>query len=132
MIKYPLSKNHADTITSRTGKKLSDVHIKDVLTGTVTAEDIKISKETLKMQGEVAKEHGKKQMARNLTRAGELVEVDDQLILEIYDKLRPNRSTKKELLNYAGLLETKYKAFETARLVREAADVYERRGILMG
>ncbi|WP_170311578.1 diol dehydratase small subunit [Vallitalea okinawensis] len=131
MIKYPLSENHTDTLTSRTGKRLSEVYIEDVLAGTVTAEDIKISKDTLKMQGEVAKDHGKKQMARNFTRAGELVEVNDQLILEIYNKLRPNRSTKKELMDYAVHLETKYMAFETAMLVREAAEVYERRGILM-
>lgn len=128
---YPLSNNAVDQIRSKTGKKLNEITMEDILKGNITAEDIKISKKVLKMQGQVAKEHGRPQMERNFIRAGELVDVEDHLILEIYNKLRPNRSTKNELQQYAKLLEEKYNASSCANLIREAADVYERRGILL-
>lgn len=131
MIQYPLSKHMKETIKSKTGKKLQDVTIDTVLRGEIDADDIKISRETLSLQGEIAKADGKKQMAENFNRAGELTEVSDALILEIYNKLRPHRSTKEELLSYASRLEGEYKATECAKLIREAAMIYERRGILL-
>ena len=50
MSNYPLGKNEADTITSKTGKKLSQITLEEVKRGNVTAEDIKISPEMLKRQ----------------------------------------------------------------------------------
>ena len=70
------------------------------------------------------------QMEQNFVRAGEMVDMEDALLLEIYDKLRPNRSTKQELLEYASRLENEYQAVECAKLIRQAASVYERRGVL--
>ncbi len=37
-------------------------------------------------------------MDANFQRASELVNVPDDVILDMYNKLRPNRSTKKELI----------------------------------
>jgi propanediol dehydratase small subunit len=48
----------------------------------------------------------------------------------MYDMLRPRRSTLAELLVLAETLETEYRAPENARLVREAASVYQARGLL--
>ena len=48
MSSYPLGQSEADTITSRTGKKLSQITLEEVKKGNVTADDIKISAETLK------------------------------------------------------------------------------------
>jgi propanediol dehydratase small subunit len=48
----------------------------------------------------------------------------------MYNALRPYRCTKKELLDMAGELESKYQATVCAALVREAAQEYERRGRL--
>lgn len=127
MIKYPLPK---DMVKSHTGKKLDSINMESVLDGSVTSEDIKISRETLKLQGEIANEAGKKQLQQNFDRASELTDVEDELILEIYDKLRPNRATKDELLGYADTLEKKYRAFMCADFIRDAVRVYERRGIL--
>ena len=104
MSSYPLGQSEADTITSRTGKKLSQITLDEVKKGNVTADDIKISAETLKKQGQVAK--------------------------EAYNKLRPNRSTKKELILMAQELLQKYNAPHCAKLVLEAAEIYEKRGIL--
>lgn len=55
----------------------------------------------------------------------------DDVILKMYDKLRPNRSTKLELVLMAQELLEKYNAKNCARLVMEAAEVYEKRGILL-
>ena len=51
-------------------------------------------------------------------------------LLEIYNALRPYRSNKQELLDIAGELDGKYGAKTAASLVREAAEVYEKRGRL--
>ena len=42
MSSYPLGQSEADTITSRTGKKLSQITLDEVKKGNVTADDIKI------------------------------------------------------------------------------------------
>ena len=76
--------------------------------GNVTADDIKISAETLKKQGQVAKEADNPTMDANFQRAAELVNVPDDIILDMYNKLRPNRSTKKELILMAQELLQKY------------------------
>ena len=52
----------------------------------------------LKRQGQVAKEADNPQMEANFQRASELANVPDEVILNMYNKLRPNRSTKTELV----------------------------------
>jgi propanediol dehydratase small subunit len=131
MSNYPLGKNEADTITSRTGKKLSQITLDEVKRGNVTAEDIKISSEMLKRQGQVASAADNPQMEANFERASELVNVPDDVILAMYNKLRPNRSTKRELVMMAQELLEKYQAPHCAKLVLEAAEIYEKRGILL-
>jgi propanediol dehydratase small subunit len=131
MSTYPLGKSEADTITSKTGKKLSQITLDEVKRGNVTAEDIKISSEMLRRQGAVAAEAGNPQMEANFERAAELVNVPDGVILDMYNKLRPNRSTKMELVKIAQELLEKYHAPHCAKLVLEAAEIYEKRGILL-
>ncbi len=124
---YPLSKNKADIIKSSTGKSLNDFTVDNVMNGSITPEDIRIAPETLEMQAQVAESDGRKPFAQNLRRAAELIAVPDNRILEIYDKLRPYRSTKDELIEIANELEVKYNAKVNAALVREAATLYEKR-----
>lgn len=131
MSNYPLGQHEADTITSKTGKKLNEITLEEVKKGNVTAEDIKISSEMLKRQGQVAKEADNPQMTANFERASELVNVPDDVILNMYNKLRPNRSSKRELLLMAQELLEKYQAPHCAKLVLEAAEIYEKRGILL-
>ena len=128
---YPLGKSEADTITSKTGKKLSQITLDEVKKGNLNAEDIKISAEMLKRQGAVAAEADNPQMEANFERAAELVNVPDDVILNMYNKLRPNRATKTELVLMAKELLEKYQAPHCAKLVLEAAEVYEKRGILL-
>jgi propanediol dehydratase small subunit len=56
--------------------------------------------------------------------------ISDERVLQIYNSLRPNASTKAELEAIAEELESQYSATLLAELVREAAEVYERRDIL--
>ena len=130
-MKYPLGENERASITSKTGKKLDDITLDAVKEGRITAEDIKISKEMLRRQGQVAMAADSAPMARNFERAAELVDVPDDVILHMYDMLRPNRATKAQLLAMADELATKYHAKTCAKLVLEAAEVYEKRGILL-
>lgn len=130
-MQYPLGENERERITSKTGKKLSDITLDEVMKNHVAPDDIKISKEMLRAQGQVAKEAGNNPMEKNFERAAELVDVPDDVILKMYDKLRPNRSTKLELVMMAQELLEKYNARNCARLVMEAAEVYEKRGILL-
>ena len=93
-MQYPLAEHEKDNITSKTGKKFTDITLDEVMKDHIAPDDIKISKEILKAQGQVALEAGNDPMEKNFERAAELVDVPDDVILKMYDKLRPNRSTK--------------------------------------
>lgn len=127
---YPLAQKRKDLVKTVSGKGLDDITLDAVLNGKITPQDIRITANTLILQAEVAESVGRVQFARNLRRAAELTIVPDDRILEIYNAMRPRRSTKEDLLEIAKELEEKYNAKMNAQLIREAADVYERRGIL--
>lgn len=130
-MQYPLGEHERDRITSRTGKKLDELSLDEVRKGHVAPDDIKISAEMLRAQGEVADQAGNAPMKKNFERAAELTNVPDDVILRMYNKLRPNRATKTELARMAEELLEKYHAPNCAKLVLEAAEVYEKRGILL-
>lgn len=127
---YPLGTNRPDLIKTPTNKTLDDITLKGVMDGNVTPKDIRIAPETLELQAQVAESMGRKPLAQNFRRASELIEIPDERILEIYNALRPHRSSKEELLAIAEELETQYNATINAKLIRDAADVYEKRDIL--
>ncbi|MCI5724511.1 MAG: diol dehydratase small subunit [Fusobacterium gastrosuis] len=127
---YPLSEKKASILKSATGRTLSEFTMENVMSGKIGAADCRIAPETLEYQAQVAESLNRKSFARNLRRAAELIAVPDERILEIYNLLRPYRSTKKELLAVADELENKYNAKVNAQLVREAAELYEKRNRL--
>ena len=126
---YPLSA-HMDVL-SKTGKKQSEITLDAVVRGEITPEDIKISRETLLLQGEAAIKSSRPHLAHNFQRAAELTDIPDELLLQMYGKLRPYRTTKAELLEMANTLRTTYNAPITAKLIADAAEIYEKRGILL-
>lgn len=126
---YPLSKSNIN-IRSRSGKSIKEITIDEVINGKVTGEDIKISKETLRLQGEFAKSEGRIQLGENFERASELVDIPDEELLIIYNMLRPNRSTEEELLLKAIEVKEKYNAISCSNLIIDAVNVYKKRGIL--
>lgn len=127
---YPLGLKKPNLIKTATGKSLDELSLEGVLNGQVSKDDLKISPETLELQAQIAEQAGRVQVARNFRRAAELNVIPDERILQIYNALRPYRSTKQELLDIASELETKYNAVLNAAHVREAAEVYESRGVL--
>lgn len=127
---YPLGEKLPEKIYSPTGKKLADMDLNQLLKGQLTAEDMRIAPETLEMQAQVAEAVGRDSFARNLRRAAELIAVPDDRVLEIYNALRPYRSTKEELYEIAAELQDKYNCSINAAFLREAAEVYEKRGRL--
>lgn len=127
---YPLAKKRPELIKTPTNKKLKDITLENVLNGNITSTDVRISPETLELQAEVAEGVNRDPFAKNLRRAAELIAISDERILEIYNALRPNRSTKQELLDIADELEEKYNAPINSDLVREAVGVYEKRNML--
>jgi propanediol dehydratase small subunit len=124
---YPLGAKRPDLIRTPTNKKLEEITLKGVHDGSVTPEDVRIAPETLEYQAQIADSMGRRPLAKNFRRAAELIAVPDARILEIYNALRPYRSTKEELQAIADELEYKYNAIASAKLVREAAEVYEQR-----
>ena len=126
---YPLGVKMPEAIKTPTGKPFSSLSYEKVIAGELTSDDMRIAPETLEMQAQVAESVGRDAFAGNLRRAAELIAVPDERLLQIYNALRPYRSTKQELLDIAAELEG-YKCTIAAGLVREAAEVYEKRGRL--
>ncbi|MDW5596151.1 diol dehydratase small subunit [Conexibacter stalactiti] len=127
---YPLSGRRPELLRTPSGKTLDDITLEAVLDKTVTDDDLRITPETLELQAQIAEQTERPQMAENLRRAGELTRVPDERLLEIYNSLRPGASSKEQLLSIAEELEGQFQAPVNAALVREAADVYERRDCL--
>ena len=127
---YPLGESMPEKIKSASGKSLDELTLEGVINGTLTAADFRITKETLELQAQVADSVNRKSFGMNLRRAGELIPVPDARLLEIYNALRPYKSTKAELYAIADELINVYGAKVSGNFVKEAADVYEKRNRL--
>jgi propanediol dehydratase small subunit len=119
-----------DNACSFTGRPLKDLTIEKIRAGELSAEDFRTSAATLRQQANVAESGGYRQLAENLRRAAELTCISNEEVLEIYNQLRPGRSNYRSLSALAERLETEYQATLTAALVKEAAEVYRKRGIV--
>ena len=124
---YPLI-DHATDLHAMSGRLLSEVTL-DALEDLSIA-DVQISPATLRTQAEIARQAGFRQLATNLARAAELTAVPNAELLRMYELLRPQRASHAELLALADELERSYEAVENARMVREAAEVYQGRGLM--
>ncbi|WP_159722848.1 diol dehydratase small subunit [Enterococcus sp. CSURQ0835] len=129
---YPLYEKHPELVLSPKGTGINEITLDKVLSGEVDGQDLRITSETLKYQGEIAKSAGRSALQQNFARAAELTAVPDERLLAMYGALRPYRSSKAELLQLADELETEYNATITAKFVREAATHYEARKKLKG
>ncbi|WP_413738862.1 propanediol dehydratase small subunit PduE [Sodalis sp. RH21] len=129
---YPLTNKHPEWVKTGTGKTLDDLTLANVLNGRVTAQDVRITPEILRIQADIARAAGRDLLAMNFERAAELTAVPDERVLEIYNALRPFRSSKEELLAIAEELQTRYQATICAGFVREAAGYYVQRKKLKG
>ena len=127
---YPLREHAADTLRAASGRPLADVTEAALDAGELSIADTQVSADTLRAQAEVARRAGHPQLAANLRRAAELAAVPNADLLRMYDTLRPGRATHAQLLALADELAARYGAADCAAFVREAAEVYLRRGLL--
>ena len=127
---YPLAEKRPDLVRTRGGKTLDDLTLAAIEAGEVSLEDLRITPQALRQQAEIATAAGRPTLGRNFDRAAELIDVPQDVILGIYELLRPGRAKdKSDLLDAARLLRDTYKAHKMAAFVEEAAEVYERRGL---
>ena len=110
------------------GVDSAEISVEDVRRGDVTLDDVRIHPDTLEHQACVAERHGNSQLAANFRRAAELTLLPDEEIMELYEALRPQRSTTDELRSIAARLTSKG-AHRNAELFMQAADVYARRNL---
>jgi propanediol dehydratase small subunit len=123
---YPLGTSRPELVRTPGGIALDEL---ELYGARVEAAELRATPDTLRLQANVARSSGREQLADNLLRAAELAPLPDETILEIYTALRPGRSTAAELEAWAVRLDD-WQAPGTAAFVREAAQVYARRGLL--
>jgi propanediol dehydratase small subunit len=128
---YPLGQKRPETVSTPSGVALDDVTVDAMREGRLAWEDLRATPETLRQQAAVADAVGRTALADNLRRAAELAAIPSETILEIYTALRPHRSTKDGLEAWATRLD-EAGAPLSAAFVREATEVYVRRGLLAG
>ncbi len=128
--RYPLGQNGPERIHSRTGVALQDITLEAVRAGRVEPGDLTIRADTLQMQANIAAEAGYRQLAGNLRRAAELVNIPNERLLQIYEAIRPRRSSYGELISLSEELASRYEAAENARFIRQAAEAYRANGLL--
>lgn len=122
--------NSDSTIRTNSGRALDELTIDALRAGSLTADDFRISRETLNQQAEAAERAGYGQLAENLRRGAEMTAMSNQQVLDIYNLLRPGRATYGELIDMAHRLEHEQKMPLVAAFVREAAEAYRERGLV--
>ena len=127
---YPLGERRPDLVRTATGLALGELTLDGLRDGAFTAEELRATPQTMRLQAQVARAAGREPLAANLERAAELAGVDGETILAIYTALRPHRSAAAELEAWAVRLESELDAPLNAAFVREAAAQHGRRGLL--
>ncbi len=127
---YPLMDSAADDLHAMSGRRLSTITDDATETERLTIDDLQISGDALRAQATIARQGGYPQLAANLARAAELTAVPNAEVLRMYETLRPGRSSYAELIALAERLEQAYNAPQNGAFVREAAEVYQLRGLL--
>ncbi len=127
---YPLAETRPDQVKGKRGKTLAEITLDAVIIGSVTMEDLRITPKALEDQAEIARAAGRPTLALNFERAAELVEVPQDVIMAVYELLRPGRAASKQiLLDAARAMRESHGAERIARFIEEAAATYEERGL---
>lgn len=129
---YPLFDEHPEVIKAYSGKKINDINMDNLLKGELSSDDARIHKDILLIQSEIANSAGQTQVAQNLKRAAELTVVPDDLILHIYDLIRPYHGSYDEIVEAASILRNKYDATINSEFLLEAASILKDRKKLKG
>lgn len=127
---YPLAEKRPEVVRGKRGKGLDELTLDALMEDRVTLEDLSITTLALSQQADIARAAGRPTLAANFDRAAELVDVPQEVIMRIYELLRPGRAESKDaLLAAASELREAHGAAGMAAFIAEAAEVYERRGL---
>ena len=88
---YPLAESGASSLCAASGRLLRDIDLERAAAGELSAADLRVSGDTLRIQARIAAEAGYSQLASNLIRAAELTSVPNEELLKMYEMLRPGR-----------------------------------------
>src|SRR5215216_6878419 len=89
---YPVGEKQPERVRTRNGHPLSELTLDNLLAGQVTVSDFGITAEALRLQAAIAEQAGRPNLAQNLRRGAELVEIPDNVLLGVYELLRPGRA----------------------------------------
>jgi propanediol dehydratase small subunit len=127
---YPLAEKRPELVQGKRGKTIDAISLDGLMSGDVTLEDLSITKRALNQQAEIARDAGRATLAQNFERAADIVDVPQEAIMRVYELLRPGRAeSKAQLVAAAEELESKFGASTMAAFIKEAAGVYEKRGL---
>jgi propanediol dehydratase small subunit len=127
---YPLAETAPDEIRGQRGKTIADITLEGVLSGEVTMADLRITPSALRAQADIARDAKRPTLGQNFERAAELVSVPQDVVMRVYELLRPGRArTGAELLAAAAQLREEFGAPRMADFIEEAAGIYEARGL---
>lgn len=127
---YPSAERRPDLVRTPNGRLLQNVTLERVVAGEIDGSDLRITTDALRRQASVAAATGRPALVPNFERAAELTTIPDTRLLEIYEALRPRRSTRAHLEAIADELDSVHRAPRSAELVREAIAAYSERGLL--
>jgi len=129
---YPLAETCPAEVRGSRGLNLDELTLDRVASGEITMDDLRITPQSLSRQAEISRAAGRPTLSLNLERAAEMTALPQQLIMEIYELLRPGRAkSEAELISAAKLLRETYGKSKLAAFLEEAAEVYRRRGLYM-
>ena len=127
---YPLAEKHPDLVRGRRGKGIGEITLAAVVAGDATMADLTITPDMLRLQADIARAARRPKLAENLERAAEMVDVPQEVVMAVYELLRPGRArSAADLAAMAARLRAECKAERLARFVEEAAAIYEKRGL---
>ena len=95
---YPLAETRPERVRALSGKPMAAITLDAVLAGEVGMDDLRIDAGALRQQAAIARAAGRPTLARNLERGADLVAVPQDVIMRIYDLLRPGRARSKDEL----------------------------------
>lgn len=127
---YPLAERRPELVQTAAGKPLGALSLEAVEKEEIAMDDLRITAAALRQQAMIAHAAGRDRLAGNFERAAELVDVPQDILLRVYELLRPGRARDKAaLLDAAEMLRRDFGATIMADFISEAAMVYERRGL---
>lgn len=127
---YPLAENRPELVRTARGLPLEALTAEAVAADEIALPDLAVTPEALRRQAALARAAGRPTLARNFERAAEMVGIPQDVLLEVYELLRPGRAPDRSALDDAARrLREDFAAPAVAAFVEEAAEVYEKRGL---